>query len=1036
MRLRSIGVGVLALVLGSVVPASAQERFGSITGKVTDQSNLATPGVTVTVMNNETRRSTVVVTDGAGMFIARGLEPGRYSVKFELTGFVGQEAPDVILLLGTTATVDAALKVGGLTETVQVLAETPQIDLTSTTSHRNIPAEEFDVMPKGRSFQSLATALPSVNTGELEGGFQVNGASAGENNFTVDGVPVVSLIHGNQRQDAVFEYLQEVQVKTSGLEAEYGGALGGVISAVTKSGGNTFRGSLFEHYAGSNLRSFNGLAERLVIDPATQNRAYFAQDDDQKYNRNEFGGTLGGPIARDRLFFFGSLSPRFETLTRNYHLSDGTTVPVERDRKTYSTFGKVTYTPTSRLQMNLSGLWTPDKATGTTVAYDGAEPNTSTSSAAGLIARQTLGYEVPQFNVSYTADYTITDKTLVSLRGGYMKDNYFDTGVSKAQTFEYSTSAVGLAGVPAQFAQPAGFVNLPRTRINDHDITTRQFVDLALTKVVDAGGYHTFKGGFGYSRATNDVELAFPNGGYVTVFWDSVYTSDVPGVGSGRGTYGYYTIDDLGTIGKTGANILSLFVQDNWVVTPRLTLNLGIRTENEDIPSFRPDIQEVGVHFGWGQKIAPRIGASYNVFGDDRMKISGSFGRYYDWTKYELARGTFGGDMWTTRYRSLEDPDPTKLSRTALTGRNLWNGEPDSFKDHRIPSFGADVVDPDMKPMSQDTYNVGAEYQVSNNTVIGLNFVRTNLLRTIEDVGTLVNGSEAYIYGNPGEGLAKTAITTGLTPPFELPKAKRNYTALEFTANRRFSNNWFLSGSYVLSRLYGNYPGIVNTDEVTAPGRVSVGAQEAFGQRTRPGTNASRAWDLDEYMFDSHGNKGVDGLLATDRPHVVKLYGSYLFGFGTNVGLNFYGGSGTPQTQFVQSNFGIPLLVEGRGSLGRTPVLTQTDLLVSHEFALPGTKRVRLEFNALNVFNQKQIRHIFDTVNRIGANGRVLASSALRLANQNLQNGYDYNALLATTPDASKPAGTPGAGYQDPRYGMGDIFNPGFDGRVSIRFLF
>ena len=150
---------------------------------------------------------------------------------------------------------------GGVTETVQVLAGTPLIDVASTTHQKNIPAEEFEVIPKGRSFQALATALPSVNQGELEGGFQVNGASAGENNFTVDGVSVVSQIHGNQRQDAVFEYLQEVQVKTSGLEAEYGGALGGVISAVTKSGGNTFRGSLYEHYSASWLRSDNGLGQ-------------------------------------------------------------------------------------------------------------------------------------------------------------------------------------------------------------------------------------------------------------------------------------------------------------------------------------------------------------------------------------------------------------------------------------------------------------------------------------------------------------------------------------------------------------------------------------------------------------------------------------------------------------------------------------------------------------------------------------------------------------------------------------------------------
>ena len=1032
---------LVAFTLAVTALVTAQERFGNITGRVTDQTGAVLPGVTVTVTNNETQRSTVVVSDANGTFYASALEPGRYAVKFELSGFVTQEAPSVILLLGTTATVDSSLRVGGVTETVQVLAGSPLIDLGSTTQHRNIPAEEFEVIPKGRSFQALATALPSVNAGELEGGFQVNGASAGENNFTVDGVSVVSQVHGNQRQDAVFEYLQEVQVKTSGLEAEYGGALGGVISAVTKSGGNTYRGSLFEHYSASWLRSNNGFQQRLQIDPLTQNSATILQDTDQEFKRNEFGGTIGGPIVRDHLFFFGSLSPRIENLTRSYTLSTGQVVPVDRDRTTQSAFGKVTYSPVSRLQLNFSGLYTPDKAEGTVVAFDGPTANTTTNDTTFFAAQQARGYEVPQWNLAYTGDYTATDKTLVSVRGGYMKDNYFDTGVDKSQTFEYVTATSSLpanlfATVPQQYRQAAGYSNLPRVQIKDHDITTRNFVDFSVTQMVNAAGQHQFKGGFGYNRATNDVELAYPNRGYVSVFWNTVFTSDVPGVGSGTGTYGYYTIDDIGTIGVTGANILSLFVQDNWTVNSRLTLNVGVRFESEDIPSFRPDIQETAIHFGWGQKFAPRLGFAYNLFGDDRVKLSGSYGRYYDWTKYELARGTFGGDTWTTRYRTLDDPDISKLSRANLTGRNLWTNEPDSYKDSRIPSFGDDVVDPNMKPMAQDAYNLGFEYQVRTNTVVGVNFVYTNLLRTIEDIGTLVNGSEAYIYGNPGEGLATTAITTGLTPPFTLPKAKREYTALEFTANRRFSNSWFLGGSYVLSRLYGNYPGLVNTDEVTAPGRVSVGSQEAFGQRTRPGTNASRAWDLDEMMFDSHGNLGVDGRLPTDRPHVGKIYGSYLFKTGTNVGLNFYAGSGTPISKSVQSIYRYPILVEGRGSLGRTDALTQTDLLVSHELTLAGTKKLRLEFNGLNIFNQRQVRHVFDTLNRIGANGRVLPSSALTLANVNLLNGYDYNAILATRPDAAKPAGTPGAGTTDPRYQMGDIWNPGFDGRFTVRFLF
>src|SRR6187549_2257552 len=165
MRLRTIGAILVALLLAGLGVANAQERYGTVSGTVRDSGGLVLPGATVTVTNNQSKRSVTTVTNADGVFFARGLEPGRYSVKFELSGFTPQEAPDVILLLGSTSTVDAALKVGGVSETVQVTGVTPLIDVTSTTSQRNIPAEEFDVIPKGRSFQSLAAALPSVSSG-------------------------------------------------------------------------------------------------------------------------------------------------------------------------------------------------------------------------------------------------------------------------------------------------------------------------------------------------------------------------------------------------------------------------------------------------------------------------------------------------------------------------------------------------------------------------------------------------------------------------------------------------------------------------------------------------------------------------------------------------------------------------------------------------------------------------------------------------------------------------------------------------------
>ena len=130
----------------------------------------------------------------------------------------------------------------------------------------------------------------------------------------------------------------------------------------------------------------------------------------------------------------------------------------------------------------------------------------------------------------------------------------------------------------------------------------------------------------------------------------------------------------------------------------RLSLDLGVRLEKEVVPSFRRDIKSYAFEFGWDKKIAPRLGATYDVFGNGKMKVYGSWGLFYDWVKYEMSRGTFGGDVWTTAYRSLDSLDVLSLSGTNLPGRNLWPGG--GNQDHRIPSFGSDQVDPNLDPMS------------------------------------------------------------------------------------------------------------------------------------------------------------------------------------------------------------------------------------------------------------------------------------------------------------------------------------------------
>jgi hypothetical protein len=155
---------------------------------------------------------------------------------------------------------------------------------------------------------------------------------------------------------------------------------------------------------------------------------------------------------------------------------------------------------------------------------------------------------------------------------------------------------------------------------------------------------------------------------------------------------------------------------------------------------------------------------------------------------------------------------------------------------------------------------------------------------------------------------------------------------------------------------------------------------------------------------------------------VFKLYGAYSFPFGTQIGGNFFAGSGTPLSTYVNTLNGIEVFVEGRGDMGRTDMLNYTDLLVSHELRMAGSQRLRLELNVLNVFNQKTSRHRFNYLNR------ARAAAEIDLHSTNLARGYDYQAMIRATPD--------GANAFEPRYNMDDLFNPGTQGQFLVKWLF
>ena len=985
-RLAAAFITVVALLCAASA-ATAQEQTGRAEGTVRDQLGGVLAGATVQARNLTVGSVLEVVTDQRGVFRIVALGPGIYDVTASLAGFRPRRFEGVEILLGQTKQLDFTLAVGGVQEQADVTADSPLVDVKQSARAVSLRQDQLAYLPRGLDFTTVVPLVSGANNEQKLGGLSVDGSSAAENRFIIDGIDTTNAISGLPGQQLNVDNVEEIQVKSSGYSAEYGGSTGGVVNVLTKSGTNSWHGDVRFYFRGDWLDA--GPRPTLRRNPQVSTQAESITYPEDPYTAFEPGGSLGGPIKTNRAWFYIAYQPYVQHTERTVTFSlDGSTGTFGQDLTRQLLTASQSLQLGSKLRTRAAFNYAPSKTVGLLPVLAGSD---------SPVSNFDVTLEQSNWTVSGTADFMAAPRFLLSGRLGYTYANQQNAGVRDTPRYGFQFSNIGLLDVPASLQRVTGFTT---------DTSNYEFIKDKLGRLatqVDASwfasgwGDHVLKGGVQADWTTHDTDRG-QAANTVALLWNRTLLGM-------RGKYGYYRLTTNSRVpkrgqiffGKAEGSTAGLFIQDDWTISSRLTVNAGLRTERETVPRYAVSGGDTSpvFEFGFGQKLAPRLGAAYDVKGDGRWKVYGSWGIFYDIFKYDLS-AAFGG-LDTLAYAfTLDTYDwPTLVADAAC---------PPTCPGTRIigPVSGAnlaqDAVDPDLDPMRLQEAVVGVEHQLRPHLMLTARYVHKQMDRVVEDIGSLdASYNEVYTVGNPGFHRATVAY-----PGVALPKAVRDYDAVEFAARRPLANHWAFSVSYLWSRLYGNHSGLSQSDE---NGRVSP--------------NVGRVYDYPAIMFDQSG-RPVYGNLATDRPHQLKAFLVYSAGLGLSVSAFQYVGSGLPVTReaAVLPPSYYPMQYLGRMSDGRMPTMSQTEVYVQHDFTITKGTRLSAAIGVMNLFNQGTVNSKFVMETETGA-GITFSEADLYAGRLDFQQLMVQQKVL-----------------RDPRFLMANGYQPPRSARIMIKWTF
>jgi hypothetical protein len=925
---RSRALTAVALLVLATAALAAQTT-GDIQGRVTETSGAPLPGATIEASSPKLQGIRVAVSERDGAYRVLAVPPGEYRIRASLSGFETAEE-SVTVSLDATATLDVKLKMV-VREAVTVSGEAPLLDIASTTSGTNYTNKVIAKLPVARNYADIVRANPGVNTDNAQGQgrslkLTVYGATSAENQWIIDGVNTTNIIKGFQGKAINNEFVDEVEVKTGGYQAEYGRALGGVVNVITKAGGNAFRGDVFLYGQSAGMR-----AEQVVTSEDSELGVRYAPT-----RRLDYGADLNGFLVRDKLWFFAAYN-RVDTPGTTSNLFSSAAVPrtmlFPRDQTDSLFAGKLTWNIASSSTLVATAFSDPSRVSGNASGIAVVGPGVSRNAIVNTDpSTWETNNEIGALDAGLRFNQLFGSSGLLTAQVSTHQDRFlqFPTTVSSGLRTEDWTCAGGTPDAPCSFPIRPNSVTGGLGSVGGRDTNTSRRDQYRLDGSLFAGE-HELKIGADVQKSRTRLDSSITGGQLVQQFNQFgfpyyVHTAFVKSPTD---------LTSVDYISEGHSTEMGLYLQDSWKPLPGLTVNAGLRWDQQDLRS-----PSGGRLFKTAAVWQPRLGIVWSPGGNGTSRVFAFVGRF----SYPLPTSLSIFSYGVTTFLSTFNFDPVdKAPDEQLNGGVSYS----------LVGGSAEPVDVGLKGAYQDELTLGFEKRIDPTFSVGIKATYRRLGQFIEDRCDLdptaaENGGFTCAIVNPGSdgkyARGDFVSCNGLDAPFgacgqtgapPAPPLHRIYRGLDVLVRKSIRDTLWLQASYTYSSLRGNTDGGINQNFPLL----------------YPGANVDR-----DYPQFSHKDYGR---LFLDRPHSFRLDASYAAPFGLFVGVQGYVQSGAPLSKMGYFNFpynffygGSQIYLTPRGTEGRLPALWESSLTVGYPIRV-GEATVTIQAYVFNLFNNQ-----------------------------------------------------------------------------------